>query len=67
MALSRGIRIAGSMDRLTAIHPLVFSSCYAGFIVRKPAGRSDRILRSRDCAALASFNTAAAVARCHFQ
>jgi competence protein ComEC len=67
--LCRGasVSLAAWIGSLPFILWYFFSPRYAGFIVRQLAGCSDRILRPRDFAALASFNAATGMAYSRFQ
>src|SRR5206468_2096931 len=66
MALPRSICVAGSLDWVAPIDPVVFSSRHADLIVRKPRRCSHRLFRSCYCTSFASFNAAAVVACRHF-
>ena len=67
MALPRGLRLPRSLDRLVAVHSLVFSYRHPDFIVRELAGRTDCLLYSRDRAPLTSGDAITDVAGHSFQ
>ena len=66
MALARDLGFARSLDRFVAIHPLVLSYRYAGFVVRELSRRPDCLFRSRGRIALAHLDTIAVVDRHRF-
>src|ERR1051326_325121 len=66
MALPGSLGITRGVGWLAAGDPGVFPFGHPDFTAREPRCCSDRIFRSRNCAAFASFSAATALAWCHF-